>query len=156
MAIYAVGDIQGCYEPLRRLLDTVAFDPAHDALWSVGDFVNRGPDSLATLRFLKSLGRSFTGVLGNHDLHFLAAWAGVQSYQRFDKKQGKFASLQALLNAADCDELAQWLRGLPLAHRADVVTERGSVDFLMVHAGLVPGWSFAQTMAYAGEVARML
>ena len=79
MAIYAVGDIQGCYEPLRLALDKVKFDPARDALWSVGDLINRGPQSLETLRFLKGLGSSFTGVLGNHDLHFLAAWSGAAS-----------------------------------------------------------------------------
>lgn len=145
MAIYAVGDIQGCYDPLRRLLDKAGFEPARDQLWSVGDFINRGPQSLETLRFLKGLGASFTGVLGNHDLHFLAAWSGAQ-------KEGKFQTLQALLKAPDCDELAAWLRGLPLAHRATVDTAQGMTDFLMVHAGLAPHWSFAQAMSHAHEV----
>ncbi|HEY0960846.1 MAG TPA: metallophosphoesterase, partial [Pseudomonadales bacterium] len=106
MAIYAVGDIQGCYDPLRRLLDKASFDPMRDVLWSVGDLVNRGPQSLETLRFLKGLGASLAGVLGNHDLHFLAAWSGAQT-------QGKFQTLQALLHSPDRDELAQWLRNLP-------------------------------------------
>lgn len=149
MAIYAVGDLQGCYDPLRRLLDSVAFDPAHDRLWSVGDFINRGPQSLETLRFLHELGDSFTGVLGNHDLHFLAAWSGAQ-------KEGKFQTLQALLQAPDCDALANWMRGLPLAHRESVKTAEGDIDFLMVHAGLLPGWSFAQASAYAQEISSAL
>jgi bis(5'-nucleosyl)-tetraphosphatase (symmetrical) len=146
MAIYVAGDIQGCYDPLRRLLDTAAFDPAHDALWCVGDFVNRGPKSLETLRFLKSLGQAFTGVLGNHDLHFLAAWSGAF-------REGKFQTLQALLKAPDCDELAEWLRCLPLVHRASVETQAaGRTDFLMVHAGLAPGWTFTQAVAYSREI----
>jgi bis(5'-nucleosyl)-tetraphosphatase (symmetrical) len=149
MAIYVAGDIQGCHDPLRRLLDKVAFDPANDALWCVGDLVNRGPKSLETLRFLKSLGNSFTGVLGNHDLHFLAAWAGAA-------KEGKFQTLQALLTAPDCDELAEWVRRLPLAQRATVQTDSGALDFLMVHAGLAPGWSFTQAMSYADEIATVL
>jgi bis(5'-nucleosyl)-tetraphosphatase (symmetrical) len=145
MAIYAVGDIQGCHDALRRLLDKVGFQPARDRLWCVGDLVNRGPKSLETLRFLKSLGTSFTGVLGNHDLHFLAAWTGAQ-------KEGKFQTLQPLLNAPDCDELALWVRGLPLAQRATVETTYGNTDFLMVHAGLAPGWGFSKTVAYAHEI----
>lgn len=149
MAIYAVGDIQGCYDPLQRLLDEAAFDPARDALWSVGDLINRGPQSLATLRFLKTLGTSFTGVLGNHDLHFLAAWSGAQ-------KEGKFQTLRELLQAPDCDELAQWIRTLPLAHRATVATADGDTDFLMIHAGLLPGWSFTQAMDYAHEIEHAL
>ncbi len=144
MAIYAVGDIQGCYDPLRHLLDKAGFEPGKDALWSVGDFINRGPKSLETLRFLKSLGRSFTGVLGNHDLHFLAAWSGAQ-------KEGKFQTLRPLLEAPDCDELAEWMRGCPLAHRATVATEAGDADVLIVHAGIAPGWTFDQTLARAAE-----
>ncbi|MEY4642514.1 MAG: hypothetical protein RLZZ227_2508 [Pseudomonadota bacterium] len=149
MAIYVAGDIQGCHDPLRRLLDKVAFEPANDKLWCVGDLVNRGPDSLATLRFLKSLGASFTGVLGNHDLHFLAAWSGAFT-------EGKFKTLQALLEAPDCDELAQWVRQLPLVHRATEQTPAGATDLLIVHAGLAPGWSFAQTLGYANEIAAAL
>ncbi len=146
MAIYVAGDIQGCYDPLRRLLDKVAFNPAHDRLWCVGDLVNRGPKSLETLRYLKSLGPLFTGVLGNHDLHFLAAWSGAFT-------AGKFQTLQPLLQAPDCHELAEWLRQLPLAHRETVQTvPAGATDFLMVHAGVAPGWSFAQTENYSREI----
>ena len=149
MAIYAVGDIQGCHDALRRLLDKIAFDPARDQLWCVGDFVNRGPKSLETLRFLKQLGNSFTGVLGNHDLHFLAAWSGA-------RHEGKFQTLQPLLTAPDCDELASWVRGLPLVHRTSVATPAGITDFLMVHAGLAPGWSFKQALGYAHEIENVL
>jgi bis(5'-nucleosyl)-tetraphosphatase (symmetrical) len=156
MAIYVVGDIQGCYDPLRHLLDKAGFDTATDKLWCVGDFINRGPKSLETLRFLKSLGPVFTGVLGNHDLHFLAAWSGAWSHQRSEKKEGKFETLQALLKAPDCAELAEWLRVHPLAHRAVVATQTGSTEFLMVHAGIAPGWSFTQTLARANEVEQIL
>ncbi len=145
MAIYVAGDIQGCYDPLRRLLDKAAFDPTVDLLWSVGDLVNRGPKSLETLRFLKSLGPVFTGVLGNHDLHFLAAWSGAF-------REGRFQTLQPLLKAPDCAELAEWLRQMPLAHRDSVATTTGATDFLMVHAGLAPGWNFDQAEAYAREI----
>lgn len=146
MAIYVAGDIQGCYDPLRRLLDKVAFNPASDRLWSVGDLVNRGPKSLETLRFLKSLGPVFTSVLGNHDLHFLAHWSGAF-------REGKVKTLLPLLQAPDCDELAEWLRQLPLVYRETVRTAHDSVtEFLLVHAGLAPGWSFRQTLGYAHEV----
>lgn len=145
MAIYVAGDIQGCYDPLRRLLDKVAFDPAHDRLWCVGDLVNRGPQSLETLRFLKDLGPVFSGVLGNHDLHFLAAWTGAFT-------AGKFKTLQPLLKAPDCHELAEGVRRLPLAHRETVQTEHGATDFLMVHAGIAPSWTFTQTESYAREI----
>lgn len=145
MTIYAVGDIQGCHDELRRLLDLVHFDPRHDRLWCVGDLVNRGPDSLQTLRFLRSLGNACTAVLGNHDLHFLAVASGAFT-------EGKVRSLRALLDAADCQELFDWTRQLPLAHREDVATREGNISFLMVHAGIAPGWKFKQTVRLAGEV----
>ncbi|MCH8060467.1 MAG: metallophosphoesterase, partial [Proteobacteria bacterium] len=110
MAVYAIGDLQGCYDPFRKLLDKITFDPAEDTLWLTGDLVNRGPKSLKTLRFVKSLGASVISVLGNHDLHFLALAAGkIRSVQRFD-------SLRKLLKAPDCNELVDWLRHRPLAH----------------------------------------
>lgn len=149
MASYAVGDIQGCYDELRQLLDLVQFDPAQDLLWCVGDMVNRGPRSLDTLRFLRSLGPAFTGVLGNHDLHFLAIACGAQT-------QGKLRTLRALLDAPDCGELFEWVRQLPLAHRETLATREGDTDFLMVHAGIAPGWDFARCMALAAEVAAAL
>lgn len=145
MATYAVGDIQGCYAPLRRLLDKAAFDPARDRLWSVGDLVNRGPQSLETLRFLKSLGAAFTGVLGNHDLHFLASASGAHT-------SGKVQTLLPLLDAPDCVELFEWVRQLPLAYRDSLDTHAGRRKFLLVHAGIAPGWKFSQVRARAAEV----
>jgi bis(5'-nucleosyl)-tetraphosphatase (symmetrical) len=145
MAIYAVGDIQGCHDELRRLLDLVRFSPDHDRLWCVGDMVNRGPQSLDTLRFLRSLGAAFTGVLGNHDLHFLALACGAFT-------EGKTRSLRALLDAPDCHELFEWVRQLPLAYREKVETSNGLTTFLMVHAGIAPGWKFKQTIKLSAEV----
>jgi hypothetical protein len=110
MAVYAIGDIQGCYDPFRKLLDELDFDPERDTLWLAGDLVNRGPKSLKTLRFVKSLGDSAITVLGNHDLHLLALWVGSQ---RFGKR---FGTLGKLLGAPDADELCDWLRHQPLAH----------------------------------------
>lgn len=144
MAIYAIGDIQGCYDPFRRLLDQLDFDPAKDRLWLVGDLVNRGPKSLKTLRFVKSLGESVISVLGNHDLHLLALASGaVHAGSRFD-------SLQKTLNAGDCDELVDWLRHRPLAHYEK------SIDTLLVHAGTHPNWSIKKTLARAAEVEQAL
>ena len=149
MAIYAIGDIQGCYEPLVKLLDKVNFDPAVDKLWSVGDLVNRGPQSLETLRFLKSLGPAFFTVLGNHDLHFMALATGAFS-------GGKKRTLKPLLTAPDCAELCEWLRYFPLLHHQTVTTESGPQDFLMMHAGLAPSWTINQALSYANEVADTL
>ena len=145
MAIYAVGDIQGCYGCLRTLLDKVRFDPGADRLWSVGDLVNRGPRSLDTLRFLISLGPAFTPVLGNHDLHLLALATGAWT-------DGDRKTLRPVLDAQDRDALCQWLRGLAMLHHEEVETESGRRRFLMVHAGLAPSWSFAQAVGLAGEV----
>lgn len=145
MAIYAVGDIQGCYDCLRRLLDRVKFDPATDRLWSVGDLVNRGPQSLDTLRFLKSLGDSFTPVLGNHDLHLLALAAGAC-------KDGKKRSLLQILNAPDCHQLCEWIRQMPLLHCERVNTQRGTERFVMVHAGFAPAWKLKDAKRLAAEV----
>jgi bis(5'-nucleosyl)-tetraphosphatase (symmetrical) len=145
MAIYVVGDIQGCYDPLRRLLDTIRFDPAQDRLWSVGDLVNRGPQSLATLRFLKSLGGAFTSVLGNHDLHLLALNSGAFT-------QTKKSTLQELLNAPDCGELCEWLRHFPLAYKEETLALGGVKKVLLVHAGLAPGWTFREAQKAAREV----
>ena len=140
MAVYAIGDIQGCYDPLQRLLDALAFDPDKDTLWFAGDLVNRGPKSLKTLRFVKSLGDSAITVLGNHDLHLLALFAG--SVQRVDR----FETLRNLLAAPDADELFDWLRHRPLAHY-----DKG-LDTLLVHAGTHPMWSVKKTLARASEV----
>lgn len=140
MAVYAIGDIQGCYDPLRRLLDELRFDPARDTLWLTGDLVNRGPKSLKTLRFVRSLEQAAITVLGNHDLHLLALEAGaVRTGKRFD-------SLSNLLRASDAAELCAWLRQQPLAHYD---RKLGS---LLVHAGTHPRWSVKKTLARAAEV----
>lgn len=149
MSIYVVGDIQGCYEQLSRLLDKVNFDPAADRLWAVGDLVNRGPMSLSTLRLLHGLGDSLTAVLGNHDLHLLAI-ASDPSQQR-QKDQ-----LQEVLRAEDTDTLLHWLRHLPLAHAESLETQFGKDDYLMFHAGVAPGWSHAQVLSLAAEVETVL
>jgi bis(5'-nucleosyl)-tetraphosphatase (symmetrical) len=144
MATYAIGDIQGCYEELRQLLDRLAFDPASDRLWLVGDLVNRGPDSLAVLRLVRSLGEAAITVLGNHDLHLLALW---QNRHRHFKNTD---SLAPVLRAEDGDELLDWLRRQPLMYY-DV--ER---DLALLHAGLPPQWDIPTALACAGEVETML
>jgi bis(5'-nucleosyl)-tetraphosphatase (symmetrical) len=137
MATYAIGDIQGCYSTLRRLLDKIDFDPLSDRLWMVGDLVNRGPKSLAVLRFVKSLGNRAVTVLGNHDLHLLVVAAGHVKPHRGD-------TLQAVLKAPDRDELLDWLRHRKMMHAAG--------HHAMVHAGLLPQWSIAKAMRLAQEV----
>lgn len=138
MATYAIGDIQGCFTSLMALLKRVDFDPAHDRLWLVGDLVNRGPDSLRTLRFVRELGPAAVTVLGNHDLYLLmVAYGAVRS-------RGKDDTIQAVLDAPDRDALLGWLRTRPLMHVED--------GFAMVHAGLLPGWSVTQARALAREV----
>ncbi|MFN0150311.1 MAG: symmetrical bis(5'-nucleosyl)-tetraphosphatase [bacterium] len=137
MATYAIGDIQGCYSALRRLLDKCRFDPARDRLWLVGDLVNRGPHSLAVLRFVKGLGTRAITVLGNHDLHLLTVAAGHVRPHRAD-------TLDAVLRASDRDELLHWLR-----HRKMMHAEGG---YAMVHAGLLPQWSIAKALKLAREV----
>jgi bis(5'-nucleosyl)-tetraphosphatase (symmetrical) len=138
---YAIGDLQGCFAPLEELLGKIAFDRARDRLWFVGDLVNRGPDSLACLRFVKGLGASAVTVLGNHDLHLLCVALGVQRARSRD-------TLDAVLAAPDRDALLDWLRTRPLFH-AD-----GS--YAMVHAGLLPQWSIARSAALAREVEAVL
>lgn len=137
MATYAIGDIQGCYDELRRLLDICAFDPAHDRLWLVGDLVNRGPQSAEVLRYLRGLGDSAISVLGNHDLHLLVVAAGVRKAHRGD-------TLDGLLAAPDRDELLDWLRRQRLMYAGN--------GHAMVHAGLLPQWSISRALALAREV----
>jgi len=142
MAVYAVGDIQGCYKSLRRLLDKVDFNPMKDVLWCAGDLVNRGPDSLKTLRFLKGLGDSCVCVLGNHDLHLLERSCGGRSYKR--------DTFEEILAAKDVDELLDWLRHKPLIH-----TDK-KLGWCMIHAGLHPQWTMKETKKRAHAVEAVL
>lgn len=141
MAIYAIGDIQGCYDELRRLLDVISFDPGKDTLWLAGDLVNRGPHSLETLRFIRGLGDAAVSVLGNHDLHLIATVVSLA-------KIGKKDTLGPILRAADCDELIDWLRHQRLFYHDQ--------QYCMLHAGLPPQWDFAQTQAMATEVEQII
>lgn len=143
MATYAVGDLQGCLSPLKNLLALVQFDPARDTLWLVGDLINRGPESLATLRFVYRLRERVRCVLGNHDLHLLAvAEAG--------RTPGKGDTLEEILAAPDRDQLLGWLREQPLLHHDP------ALGFTMVHAGIPPQWDLAQAQACAREVEEVL
>lgn len=144
MAIYAIGDLQGCYDPFRHLLDKIRFDPEKDRLWLTGDLVNRGPKSLKTLRYVRSLGDAAVTVLGNHDLHLLALYNEVR-YSRTH-----FDSLWKVLDAEDAAELMDWMRGLPLAHYDE------SINTLMVHAGLPPQWTVKKALKRAAEVEELL
>ncbi|HXQ30585.1 MAG TPA: symmetrical bis(5'-nucleosyl)-tetraphosphatase [Steroidobacteraceae bacterium] len=140
MAVYAVGDLQGCYDEFRTLLDTLNFDPGRDRLWLTGDLVNRGPGSLAALRYVKSLGPAALVVLGNHDLHLLAAARNpAHGLKRGD-------TLDEVLAAPDRDELLAWLAARPLAHCDP------ALGWSMVHAGLPPQWDIPTALACAREV----
>jgi len=134
---YAIGDLQGCEQELHALLARLRFSADRDRLWFVGDLVNRGPGSLATLRLVRSLGDNAVVVLGNHDLHLLAVAHGAQRLRRSD-------TLDEVLTAPDRDQLIEWLAARPLAHAE-------GAD-LMVHAGVVPQWSVALTLQLAAEV----
>ena len=138
MATYAIGDIQGCYDSLCRLLELCKFDAANDRIWLVGDLVNRGPKSLETLRLIKSLGPAAVTVLGNHDLYLLMVAEGGAKFRAKDD------TLQAIFDAPDCGELLDWLRQQPLCH-----TEG---NYCMVHAGLLPQWTATQARALSREV----
>lgn len=138
MATYAIGDIQGCYDSLQALLAQCNFNPDADRLWLVGDLVNRGPKSLETLRFVRSLGEAAITVLGNHDLYLLMVAEGGAKFR------GKDDTLQEIFDAPDCDALLDWLRQQPLCH-----TEG---NYCMVHAGLLPQWTAARARELAREV----
>src|SRR5262245_17787870 len=140
MATYAIGDVQGCYDELRQLLAKVGFKKT-DTLWFVGDLVNRGPKSLDVLRFVRDLGERAVTVLGNHDLHLVAQYEGIEKIRRADT----FADV---LDAPDAAELLAWLRRQPMVH-----AEGG---YAMVHAGLLPQWSVAKAKRLGGEVSAAL
>lgn len=141
MAIYAIGDVQGCFDELLKLLDFIAFNKNSDQLWFAGDLVNRGPKSLETLRFIKGLGDAAITVLGNHDMHLLAASCAPKMALKKD-------ALTQVLEAPDCDELIDWLRYRPLFHYND--------DFCLLHAGLPPQWDFKKTKKMAALVEQTL
>lgn len=143
MTRYAVGDLQGSLTPLKCLLDKVSFDPREDQLWLVGDLINRGPESLATLRYVKNLGNCTRVVLGNHDLHFLAVALNTRN-------PGKHDTFGDILAASDCDELSAWLLHQPLIYSDP------SGDYHMSHAGIPPMWDIPQATAYALEVQNVL
>ncbi|HXV69266.1 MAG TPA: symmetrical bis(5'-nucleosyl)-tetraphosphatase [Nitrospira sp.] len=137
MATYAIGDVQGCWTQLAQLIDRLRFNPQSDRLWFVGDLVNRGPNSLAVLRFIRDLGHAVRVVLGNHDLFLLAVSEGVVPLRLKD-------TIRDVLEADDRQDLLAWLRQQPLHHR-----ER---SYLMVHAGLLPQWTADDAARFAEEV----
>ena len=145
MALYCIGDIQGCDSALGRLLDLIGFSASRDTVYLLGDLVNRGPDSAAVLRRCMAHGDALRPLLGNHDLHLLAAAHGARKPSRRD-------TLASILEAPDRDALVQWLRLQPLA-RQHVY---GGTPLLMVHAGVLPAWTAAETLDMADEVHRVL
>lgn len=145
MAVWAIGDLQGCYEPTLRLLDRLNFDPATDRLWFCGDLVNRGGESLETLRLVHSLRANCVTVLGNHDLSLLAI-----AERRPEEQRKVNADLQRVLFADDRQALLDWLRMQPLLH-----TDR-ELGWMMVHAGLAPKWTVALAEKHAREVEERL
>ena len=144
MALYLIGDVQGCDDALARLLAHIGFSPSRDQLVLLGDLVNRGPDSLGVLRRMMRLDGAARCLLGNHDLHLLALAHGVRPAHRKD-------TLAAVLQASDRAVLLGWLRHQPLALRERVAGH----ELLMVHAGVLPSWTAQQTLALAQEVAQM-
>lgn len=141
MTDYVVGDLQGCLEPLLRLLDSVQFEPATDCLIATGDLINRGPQSLETLRFCMGLGSAFKTVLGNHDLHLLAIAQGIRQPTPKD-------TLDEILSAPDRHQLLNWLQQQPLLISAG--------EYTIVHAGIPPNWTIQQAKDRATEVEQVL
>lgn len=142
MSNWAVGDVQGCLLELDTLLETISFQPDRDHLYLLGDIVNRGPDSLGTLRRVRALGPAATVVLGNHDLHLLAAAAGG--------RRGRRDTLDAVLAAPDCKDLLDWLASCPLA------VHLANPDTVLVHAGLAPQWAADTALALAAEASAVI
>lgn len=143
MATYAIGDIQGCFSALTRLLKTVDFNSDKDRLWIAGDLINRGPESLQTLQFLYKIRENLDIVLGNHDLHLLAVAAGF-------KKPTPSDTLDDILKAPIRDKLLNWLKQQPLIHHDS------ALNYTMVHAGIPPQWSISESLTYAKEVENIL
>jgi bis(5'-nucleosyl)-tetraphosphatase (symmetrical) len=144
VALYAIGDLQGCHAEFMALLKRLRFDAGRDRLWLTGDLVNRGPASLAVLREVKSLGRAVTVVLGNHDLHLLAMAFAPKTVRKRER------DLEAVLDAPDASELLKWLASRPLMH-----CESG-IEWTLIHAGLPPQWTLAVALRCAREVEQAL
>ena len=146
MATYIIGDLQGCFSPLQKLLKKIHYQPDQDQLWFAGDIINRGPQSLECLRFVKKTVENHQGkmVLGNHDFHLLATYAGLN---RFNSKSD---TLTPILESPDCDSLINWLRQQPL-----LVTHQWR-PLIMVHAGIPPQWTIADAQKYAKEAENQL
>ncbi|MGJ7507321.1 symmetrical bis(5'-nucleosyl)-tetraphosphatase [Variovorax sp. GT1P44] len=145
MALYLIGDVQGCDAPLQRLLDDIAFSPSRDTLVVLGDLVNRGPASADVLRRMQGLGASARSLLGNHDLHLLGIAHGA-------RKAGRKDSLVGILEAPDREAMLDWLRHQHMALHQTM----GGGDLLMVHAGVLPQWSIGDTLSFASEVESVL
>lgn len=141
MAVYAIGDVQGCFDEFQALLEQLEFDPRHDRLWLAGDLVNRGPKSLETLRFAQK--HNVVSVLGNHDLHLLASAC-------FPKHRKKKDTLAPVIDAPDSEQLLDWLRHQPLLHHDK------SIGYTMIHAGLPPQWDLKTAIGCAAEVEEVL
>jgi bis(5'-nucleosyl)-tetraphosphatase (symmetrical) len=144
MAVFAIGDIQGCHTDLERLLDRINFDPAEDRLWFAGDIVNRGPGSLEALRLVRRLGDKAVAVLGNHDMHLLAVAHGGQ------RAPGRRDTLAQILDAPDAGDLLDWLRRRPFFH------DDPDLGYCLVHAGLPPQWSTGEAAARSAELEAVL
>lgn len=145
MALYLIGDLQGCDEALGRLLDLIDFSPSRDTAYFLGDLVNRGPASDRVLRRLSALGTSARCLLGNHDLHLLAVASGAHSVKRRD-------TLDCVLHAPDANAMLEWLQQQALALQEHIAGR----SLLMVHAGVLPQWDVLQTLELAQEVQRCL
>lgn len=145
MAMYLIGDVQGCDDALQRLLEKIGFSPSRDTLFLLGDLVNRGPSSGAVLRRLMAYGDSARCLLGNHDLHLLAVSFGARSVHPKD-------TLSDILNAPDRNRLLDWLRNQRLA----MLEQIGGKPLLMVHAGVLPQWTAQQALSLAQEVESVL
>jgi len=145
MALYLIGDIQGCDSALARLLTQIDFSPSRDTLYVLGDLVNRGPDSAGVLRRLRALQGAAHCLLGNHDLHLMAVAQGLRKAHRKD-------TLDSVLHAPDRQDLLNWLRQQSLA----LQVHQHGVTVLMVHAGVLPAWTCEKTMALAQEVQAVL
>lgn len=143
MTTYAIGSVKGDYQSLLKLLEKIQFDPESDCLWFTGNLVNEGPDSLAVLRFVKSLGKKAVTVLGDQELHLLTLAEGFAQAEAGDR-------LDEILNAPDRDELLKWLRRRALIHHD------AKLNFTLVHAGIPAEWTFSQALTFAYEVESVL